>query len=109
MPSQSDPVSRSVANSCRRAACPDCLPANDNDDPSLIARRRAQSPSAETLAEALRYFAKHGLSAAGNAASEAIAARDEGEEDRYQYWLSICRTFDRRTARQIESSVARQG
>lgn len=47
------------------------------------------------LWEALRHFADHGLHAALEAAESAQAALDAGDEEGFEWWLSICRMLDR--------------
>ncbi len=46
----------------------------------------------------LRHFARHGLGAARAAHEAAAAALEAGNDDDFQLWLAICRTFDRRLA-----------
>lgn len=57
------------------------------------------------LRAALRHFAEHGLAAAGHARRKAEAAWFAGERDAYRWWLGICRTLDRRLARQLGSEL----
>lgn len=52
----------------------------------------------QLLVEALRHFARHGLSAASHARANAQAARAARDEDACQWWISICRQLDRRMA-----------
>ena len=77
------------------------LPANDNqsalDD---------GAPDAAAIADALRHFAAHGLSAARIAGEEALAAREIGDEDAYGWWISVCRVLDPRAAAGIENARA---
>lgn len=60
------------------------------------------------LHAALRHFAEHGLSAAREARGQAEQAFFAGDRDRYDWWLGVCRTLDRRLARQIERNVAKR-
>ena len=50
------------------------------------------------LCDALRHFATHGLGAAQAALAEAERALAEGDRRGHDWWLGICRTFDRRLA-----------
>jgi hypothetical protein len=72
-------------------------PDNDNEPPL--------SDNA-LLRAALRHFAEHGLAAAGHARRRAEAAYFAGDRDAYRWWLGICRTLDRRLARQLGSELA---
>jgi hypothetical protein len=62
------------------------------------------------LEASLRYFAKHGLSAADEARQQAEKCAASGEIAKFQYWLGICRMLDRRMAarlaRQYEAAKA---
>jgi hypothetical protein len=58
------------------------------------------------LRASLRHFAEHGLAAAGLARRRAEAAWFAGERDAYRWWLGICRTLDRRLARELGSELA---
>ena len=65
------------------------------------------APAADALLRAsLRHFAEHGLAAAGHARRRAEAAWFAGDRDAYRWWLGICRTLDRRLARQLGSELA---
>lgn len=59
--------------------------------------------------EALRHFADHGLHAALEAAETAEAALESGDQDGFEWWLSICRMLDRpmgdRLARQAAANA----
>ena len=57
------------------------------------------------LHAALRHFAAHGLGAARAARREAEEAFFAGDRERYQWWLGICRTLDRRLASHIENKA----
>ena len=50
------------------------------------------------LAEALRHFARHGLSAAVRARANAEAARADGDEEACHWWIAVCGQLDRRMA-----------
>lgn len=50
------------------------------------------------LADALRHFARHGLSAAVRARANAEAARADGDEEACHWWIAICGQLDRRMA-----------
>ena len=65
--------------------------------------------SDQLLKAALRHFAQHGLGAAEHARGLAEEAFFAGESERYRWWLSICRTLDRRMADTIAADAcARQ-
>lgn len=97
-----------------RAMCPSVplCPVNDNADddaadehgsgPSHLSglgeRARASVASDRIFAEALRHFARHGLSAASHARANAAAARLSGDDGACAWWIAICRQFDRRMA-----------
>jgi len=80
----------------RRVCAPVIInPANDNP----------RTPADERLLwEALRHFAKHGMHAALHAAESAEAALEAGDQEAFEWWLSICRTLDRR----LGDALARQ-
>lgn len=61
------------------------------------------------LAEALRHFARHGLSAAAHARANAEAARASGDDETCRWWISICRQLDRRMADALANRIARRG
>lgn len=54
------------------------------------------------LRAALRHFADHGLAAASHARRRAEAAFFAGDRNAYRWWLGICRTLDRRLARELQ-------
>jgi hypothetical protein len=72
------------------------VPTNDNGRPW----RRV-----EALDAALRHFARHGMAAAEIAADNARTAGETGDDKAFAWWLEVCRTLDRRMARQFELSV----
>ena len=51
--------------------------------------------------QALRHFSAHGLGAAREAHRQAEIAFFEGDRESYNWWLEICRTLDKRTAREL--------
>ena len=57
------------------------------------------------LKAALRHFAKHGLSAAERARELAEDAFFAGDRENYRWWLSICRTLDRRMAEAVSAQI----
>jgi len=75
-----------------------------NDNSSAFGRDRV-------LSAALRHFAVHGLGAAEQARAEAERAFFAGDRGQYDWWLSICRTLDRRMADAVKAhaSAANQG
>lgn len=58
------------------------------------------------LAEALRHFAQHGLSAAAHARANAETARASGDDEGCRWWISICRQLDRRMAEAFAHKIA---
>ena len=54
------------------------------------------------LDTALRLFAAHGFSAAARARDAAAIAEGSGDADRAGFWLAVCRTLDRRMARDFQ-------
>jgi len=61
------------------------------------------------LRAALRHFAEHGLSAASHARRRAEAAFFAGDRDAYRWWLGVCRTLDRRLARELAAGTKDTG
>lgn len=53
------------------------------------------------LHAALRHFAAHGLGAARAARQEAENAFFAGDSERYEWWVGVCRTLDKRMAQAI--------
>jgi len=84
-----------------RVLCP-VAPLDAANDNLRDRRRRPDWPAARVdpsnLPDALKHFARHGLSAALQARLKAEAARAEGDEVACARWLGICRQFDRRMA-----------
>lgn len=75
-----------------RARAAIARPSNDNQP----------GASAEAMLRAsLRHFAEHGLAAAAHARAKAESAWFAGDRDGYRWWLGICRTLDRRMAREL--------
>ncbi|MXP41033.1 hypothetical protein GRI75_05160 [Altererythrobacter soli] len=54
---------------------------------------------------ALRHFADHGLAAASHARRRAETAFFAGDREAYRWWLGICRTLDRRMARELATTT----
>ncbi|WP_198045929.1 hypothetical protein [Novosphingobium aquimarinum] len=73
--------------------------ANDND---------FDTEYSSTLKTALRYFARHGLSAPDAVQREAVEAMMDRDEPSFRKWLEICRTFDRRMAASLSRKAARK-
>ncbi len=76
---------------------------NDNGAKQRPALRTVSSSEAlgsagndAALAAALMHFARHGLSAASRARSEAETAHASGDTQARRHWLDICRQLDRR-------------
>ena len=76
------------------------LPANDNG---------GDRPSDAMLHAALRHFAEHGLAAAHRARKQAEAAFFAGDRNAYRWWLGVCRTLDRRLARELAAGTKDAG
>jgi len=55
------------------------------------------------LDSALRLFAAHGFSAAARARDAAVIADANGDAERGQFWLEVCRILDRRMARDFKT------
>lgn len=75
------------------------LIANDNEG--------AEARDDRMLHAALRHFAEHGLGAAQEAHRQAERAFFAGDRQAYDWWLGICRTLDRRLARQLDRKTKR--
>ena len=91
---RSRPLPGRMDDAAARAMC--IVPANDNGFPAL---------GDATLHATLRHFAAHGLAAAGTARARAQAARGGGDKDGWLRWLAICRTLDRRMARELDRAA----
>lgn len=81
-------------------------------EPQVLASRAANDNGAPGLHDkviraALKHFAKHGLGAAEVARGNAERAYFAGDREIYDYWLSICRTLDRRMAAAIAARAER--
>ncbi|MDT0508684.1 hypothetical protein [Novosphingobium sp. MMS21-SN21R] len=61
----------------------------------------------EALDTALRLFAAHGFSAAAQARDAALIAERGGDEGRVGFWMEVCRTLDRRMAREFAQARMR--
>lgn len=106
-----------------RALCPSASlsAANDNHRETLRrvvaacaapGERKSSSKVAgdhRLLAEALRHFARHGISAAACAGANAEAAHAADDEEGCQWWIAICRQLDRRMADSFARRLARRG
>jgi hypothetical protein len=94
------PQARSIRLSGARARAAIVRPANDN---------AAVHSDDALLHAALRHFAEHGMGAAGLARRKAEAAYFTGDRNAYQWWLGICRTLDRRLARELAAGTKDAG
>jgi hypothetical protein len=94
------PQARQMRLSGSRARASVARPAND-DDP-------AESDEA-LLRAALRHFSEHGLAAAAHARRHAEAAFFAGDRNAYRWWLGVCRTLDRRLARELAAGTKDAG
>jgi hypothetical protein len=61
------------------------------------------------LRAALRHFAEHGMAAASHARRHAEAAFFAGDRNAYRWWLGVCRTLDRRLARELAAGTKDAG
>ncbi len=57
------------------------------------------------LKAALQHFAEFGMGAAANAAMMAEAHHYAGDAESYGWWLSICRTLDKRRAERLAGEL----
>lgn len=61
------------------------------------------------LRASLRHFAEHGLAAAAHARAKAEEAWFLGDREAYNWWHGICRTLDRRMARELAAATRDAG
>lgn len=61
----------------------------------------------EALDTALRLFAAHGFSAAARARDAALIAERGGDDGRVGFWMEVCKTLDRRMAREFAQARTR--
>jgi hypothetical protein len=94
------PQARNVRLSGNRARAAIALAANDND---------AGYSEDALLRSALRHFAEHGMAAASHARRRAEAAFFAGDREAYRWWLGVCRTLDRRLARELAAGTKDAG
>jgi hypothetical protein len=94
------PQARSVRMTKVRARAAIVRPTNDNAAP--------HSDDA-LLKAALRHFAEHGMAAASHARRRAEAAFFAGDRNAYRWWLGVCRTLDRRLARDLAAGTKDAG
>ncbi|MCJ2183407.1 hypothetical protein MTR62_12000 [Novosphingobium sp. 1949] len=71
---------------------PEAAPASDG----------TSEAASNLLTATLYHFARHGLSAAEHARTNAQVAQLEGDSRSCSWWISICRQLDRRMADQFE-------
>jgi len=89
-------AARSITNSpVARVLSRRAIPHVANDNGETVASDRM-------LHAALRHFAEHGLGAARAARANAEQAFFAGDRERYDWWLGVCRTLDRRMAQEVE-------
>ena len=94
------PQARSIRLSGARARAAIARPCNDNV---------AVHSDDALLGAALRHFAEHGMGAAGHARRRAEAAFFAGDRNAYRWWLGVCRTLDRRLARELAEGTKDAG
>lgn len=90
--SSTSPIARALTHKPHGKA------ANDNGQTGTI--------DSEVLEASLRFFAKHGLSAAAEARQEAETCFHAGDTAGFDWWLSICRMLDRRMAAKLSKKYA---
>ncbi|MEM7666623.1 MAG: hypothetical protein AAF250_12265 [Pseudomonadota bacterium] len=76
------------------------LAANDNGSMTSTPEQNDK-----LLRAALNHFGQHGLGAARAAREQVEKAVSDSDQQGYDWWLGITRTFDRRLAREIEQGV----
>jgi hypothetical protein len=94
------PQARNVRLSGARARAALAGAANDNN---------AAHADDDLLRAALRHFAEHGMAAASHARRRAEAAFFAGDRNAYRWWLGVCRTLDRRLARELAAGTKDTG
>jgi hypothetical protein len=92
-------AARKVANSAVDRTLRVTLPARPANDDHVGPDRD------KILKAALRHFAAHGLAAAERARENAERAFFTGDRSAYRWWLSICRTLDRRMADAVSAHM----
>ena len=93
------PQATKVRLSGRRARAAMTLPSNDNEG----------GENGEMLRASLRHFAEHGLAAAAHARAKAEECWFDGDREGYTWWHGICRTLDRRMARELTAATRDAG
>lgn len=94
------PQARNVRLSGHHVRAAIARAANDN----------SATPSQDALLNAaLRHFAEHGMAAASHARRRAEAAYFAGDRNAYRWWLGVCRTLDRRLARELTAGTKDAG
>ncbi|WP_235911334.1 hypothetical protein [Croceibacterium soli] len=97
--------------SIRFAAPPQAMSARLSEEQVRAFARRPANDDQEVGADeamlraALRHFADHGLAAASHARRRAETAFFAGDREAYRWWLGICRTLDRRMARELATTT----
>jgi hypothetical protein len=94
------PQARQVRLSGQRARAAIAPAANDDD---------ASASDDALLRAALRHFSEHGMAAAGHARRHAEAAFFAGDRNAYRWWLGVCRTLDRRLAKELAAGTKDAG
>jgi hypothetical protein len=94
------PQARQVRLSGQRARAAIAPAANDDD---------ASASDDALLRAALRHFSEHGMAAAGHARRRAEAAFFAGDRNAYRWWLGVCRTLDRRLAKELAAGTKDAG
>jgi hypothetical protein len=94
------PQARSIRMSEARARAAIVRPSNDNN---------ASHSDDALLNAALRHIADHGMAAAPHARRRAEAAFFAGDRNAYRWWLGVCRTLDRRLARELAAGTKDAG
>nr|WP_166175210.1 hypothetical protein [Altererythrobacter segetis] len=94
------PQAQNVRLSGSRARAAIAKAVNDNE---------ASHSDDALLGAALRHFAEHGMAAASHARRRAEAAFFAGDRNAYRWWLGVCRTLDRRLARELAAGTKDAG
>jgi hypothetical protein len=94
------PQARNARLSGPEARAAISAPSNDNN---------AVHSDDALLNAALRHFAEHGMAAASHARCSAEAAFFAGDRSAYRWWLGVCRTLDRRLARELAAGTTDAG
>lgn len=86
------------AHACPARVARRCVPASR----AVAANDNGRGRSTDAMLHAaLCHFAAHGFAAAQRARKQAEAALIANDAQSFEWWLDVCRTLDRRTAREL--------